>query len=946
MKGYILVKGQFSGASIDDLKPTLLGITDPTNHRNTVSLFDIMSNMRIAQTVYNLGLKLNATSYLINPDMGIQYFGVTYTFRESINRDAFTEITIPVDLWNILDENDNLVEEEIGAVCAAIRKACPDLNDTSVIESMAKKLAMDGYNLLLEQFNVSTGNAEGTQLYLQEGTLTGDTIKNLIINQPSINRDNVMRAPTEKIPLNVPSFYDLICYTKYKEAQVEKELLEFGSVDDGDDESPEGYETEDTASYDTTSYFGGGDISYKDIYKPYYSYEARTTLTHPNGAEVPLINPDTIKVANVTQFWEVYPADQIPEDAFGRCADGTKYHLNDLTGHPENNHLELQTNETPYYRSLVELLKVAISIEHNALSDEIYNEVSDRYSEVVEEYCKTLAEQAFNLMWCHTGTTQAIYPNDYEDPDSKDDGDDTSADVVTYINLHCHYGTILPSNDRSSYVFQPFYKNLGLDSDAAIRNELRVKLPRLYLGFDGNSEIGIHHDGALVGYVNQNPSNRRWIDTLIRLLRWGERKPSMLSWEHLDATESDVATNKYWNLNTASVSTHDGNIDNHTPVTNERIGNPYELVAVVYADIIMPKGAYENVYGPSGFDGGQINVHVPIGVKLQSKYESGDMYKITYEDIFTYHSKIKNGNPNDARGHIVFDGANYVDITGDIGTLVPQESLVTAMRLIDAKSITQTIDGRETLFAINVSSNPELIEKRGKILERFSDTTAALEYRTKSTLQHIFNSISQFTLIAMQANFLTVGKKFAESVTGGVTGALGINPENARIVYEFLARFVKLNYVPVTGDGDGVCDLAFILKMIDGIENPATTEEPAEDEEPCWIDFLRVVGDKAEQYVFCELKTPYGIAPVCLALSRDRANKQLVFLSHKELDYLKDRGYKAIIKTVNYEKKYQDTFARAVQLWNSKGKNVTTCQHGNTLISSNEAMRLISEFLA
>ncbi len=937
MKGYIVVTGQFSATSDTDLRPTLLGIIDPTNYKNTVSLYDILSNTRIARTIFNMGLKLTATSCAIRDT--IQYFGVTYTLRENINPKVFTEVNIPIDIW-YMDESD-LTEDTMAAMRRIIRTVCPDFSDNTVLDTVIKKLALDSYKLLYGQFDATSNNAEVTQYYLQEGTINGDPIKNISVLYPRTVTENVMHNPTDEIPLTVPSFYDLVCYNKYKQAETERALREFGNVGD-DDTVVE--EEEDVTS--TTSFFSQEDISYTDIYTPHCSYSAKTTIPSATGVEIPVINPASFRIQKVTQFWEVYPAAQIPEGAFGKREDGSVYRLNDLTGHPDNNHMGLQTNERRYYNDLVDLLKVAISIEHNALSEEVYQENSDRYSEVVEDYCKTLSEEAFNLMWCHTGTTQAVFPKGAEAEEAPED-DDQSSEVVTIIDLHCHYGKIV--SDGKSYVYQPFYQNMGLDSDIAIRNELKTKLPRLYLGFDGNEEGGfVHHEGALVGFVQQNPSNRRWIDTLIRLLRWGERKQSMLSWERLDGTDSGTTTTKYWNLNTASVSTHDGNIDNHTPVVNEKIGNPYELVAVVYADIIVPKGAYENVYGPSGFDGGVINVHVPVGVKLQSTYETGDMYKIIYEDIFTYHDKIKSRNVDDARGHIVYNGEDYVDVTGNSGTTIPEEFLKITNDLIEAKSISQVVeDNKEMLLVFNVNSNLEIAEKRRKIISNFTDANAAVAFRDQAATKNIFNSIYQFTLIASQANCLMVGKKFSETLTvGNFAGSLGINPENARIVYTFLNRLCKLNYNPTTIGNKPACDLRFILNRLDEADVPQqeTTEV---NTDPCWIDFEKTIGARASAYAFCELKTELGIVPIAFAISRDRANKQFVFLTRKELEYLQDK-YKSdvMIKTVAYEQKYKNAFMKAIQLWNSKGKNLTGCQHSNMFISSNAAMKVISEFLA
>lgn len=944
MKGYVIVNGQFSTTSITELRPTILGIVDPTNYKNVISLRDILMNKRLAATVYNLGLKLIATSYPIREST--QYFGVTYSFRENINTDIYTETQIATDIWD-MDEAD-LSDAVIAQIKATLKSVCTNFDDTELMY-VIKKLTSDSYKLLFEQFDTTTNGTEATQYYLQEGTINGDPIKNITVLYPRTVTETVMHSPTDDIPLTVPSFYDLMCYSKYKQAELERDFMYSGTTDDDDDVTEEDItDTELAKISEETNYFSQKEVSYTDIYKPHYSYAARVTVTTQKGIEIPIINPTTVRVQKVTQFWEVYPASQIPDIAFGKKDDNTPYHLNDLTGHPENNHLGLQSNEKRYYNELENLLNVCISIEHNALSEEVFVENADRYSEVLEDYLKTLSEQAFNLLWCHTGTTQSVYPDsiDSEDTISDNDTNDSSANIEVTINLHCHYGTILTVGNKCK--FQPFYQNMNANDDLAIRNELKCKLPRLYLGFDGNAESGfVHHNGALVGFIQQNPSNHRWIDTLIRLLRWGERKPTVLSWESLSG-EDKVTANKYWNLNTASVSTHDGNIDSHKPIIDSVTGNCYKLMAVVCADISIPKGAYEKIYGPSKYEGGSINVHVPIGVKLQVNYEEENMHKIVYEDIFTYHEKIKNGNPDDARGHIVYDGSDYIDITKAVGMIIPEEDLNTTVQCIDVKTYSgHTDDNKEVLLVFNVNSNLEIAEKRRDIISKFTDVNAAITFRDQVASKNLFNSIQQFTIMAAQANCLLVGKKFAETLSlGSLTGSLGINPENARIVYTFLNRLCDLSYNPVMLGNTPACDLKAILTKLD---KPAERTETVvlEQEDPCWVDFKNTIGANPAGFVFCELKAETGILPVAFAITRDKANKLFVFMTHDELDYLRKKYTNSfIIKTMNYEQKYKNAFVKAVMVWNAAGKNIDKCKHSNMIIASNKAMQVISDVIS
>ena len=929
MKGYLIITGHLSTTAEMGYKPTILGIVDPTNYRNTISLKDILTNKRIARTVYNLGLRLTATGYPIMDT--IQYLGVTYEFRESINTSVFTEVSIPADAWDM--GPDDITEDTIELFRKELRNTCPEFDDAAM-NFVITKLTSDAYNILLGQYTATSGGGEAEEYYLQEGTMNGEAVKNVSILYPRAAGELIMYSPTDDIPFVVPSFYDLVSYKKYEEALVNKDLQSTADLDEptcDDDDSME-------KSISETSFFSQKDLVYTDIYLPYNSYPARTKVISENGIEIPIINPTSVKVQKVTQFWEVNPASVIPEAAYGRKDDGTAYGINDLIGHPENNHLELQPNERRYYNELKELLEVCCSIEHNALSDEVYQQNSDRYSEVLEEYLKTMSEQAFNLMWCHTGTTQSVYPEG-ANADDDDDFSDESGTIIVEYKLHCHCGTVLP--DGKGFRYQPFYQNMGLGSDAAIRTELKAKLPRLYLGFDGSEEGGfVHHEGALVGFVQQNPSNLRWIDTLIRLLRWGERKQCMLSWEPLDGTSAD--TTKYWNLNTASVSTHDGNIDNYLPVNDEQTGNPYNIIAVVCADINVPKGAYEQAYGPSGFEGGVISVHVPIGVKLQVNYAEEGVHKIVYEDIFTYHDKIRSTSPDDRRGHIVFDGENYIDVSNEYGTLIPEEPLFRAVQSLEMKSYSERVDGKDLLFVFRANSNCEITEKRNEIYSHFTDVAAAIAFKNSAATKNIFNSIQMFCTMAAQANCLIVGKRFAETLSA--TGSLGINPENARIVYTFLDRLVRLAYTSVPAEGTTACDLATVLKTIDSKPTNNTKEESTAVD-PCWEDFQKFIDVQPTDFIFCEMMTPAGPLPAVFGLKRDKSAKQFLFLSADEFKQLKAKYPNLICKNIQYEDKYKQAFTKAVIAWNASGKNFTNCKHANMVMSSNAAMKIISDLL-
>lgn len=961
MKGYVLVMGQFNTRlgidSTVDLRPILLGVIDPTNIRNTISITDIFTNKRISEVLYNLGIRFDVNSYAIyhggtnqssDYKKRMHYFGPVPVFREQINTDAFSIAKVETDVWDM----DPVTEELYTEFKRALSNVCDDFDDTD-FKYVIDKLALDTNLFIYQQYQVSTeGKAPESEYYMFEGNIIGEPVSNmhtLHSKGRSLKDSNPrMNYPIDAIPFTVPSFYDLMTHNKY-EKMMSKNITDM--QDSGDVITNDMLDEE-------TSLFSNTDISYEDLYKPFASVTA-STMTMMNGTPVPLINPQSINVQSVTPFWDVYPASNIIEKGFGTKPSGEKYHMSDLTGHPELNHLPLQENEKEYYDSLVNLLTVALCIEYNALSDEVYRDIADvKYSKTVEEYCKTLAEEAFNTMWCHTGTTQQIFPNYFDDSDNDDEVFET-----TY-RLPCRYGDVVDTSGincqfESKFDYIAKKAHNGDELNQIISTELRTNLPRLNEGFDGNSEPDFkHYSGALVGYVEENTSNKRWIDALIRLLRWGERKPSMLTHEPLTGEGNSSTNDKYWNLNTTSISSHDGNMESRNPIINPETGNEFNLIGVVSADITIPKGTYQNCYGVPDFEvpGGVISVHVPVGVIFEVRMEGTNFYKTIYEDIFTYHNKLQKGY---SRGNIAYKDGSYVDVTGYTGMEIAEVPLQTITASLD-KGTLSNIEERinpdtgetmrdEVIIKVQVSACAEIELMRGEIMKKFIDPKLATAYKEQSESKNIFNSLDIFIKMPSKENFLRLGKNFNDTLIYPGTSLAGINPENARIVYDVLNHYCGLNYTPKTVGATNTCDLEMILHKLDEV----TEVKSAEETDVCWTKFLEIIDRKPDSYIFCKLKLDDKILPVGFGLSKDKSDSTFIVVSSEEIDYLKQR-YNITPKSIAYAAKYKKYFDRALKLWNSLGKTLkesrvpATFKDTETVIvySSNKVMPLVIKTFA
>lgn len=967
MKDYILVTGKYSlDAKATVFKPMLLGLVDVHDPKNTVSIRDILLNRRISEVLYNMGiaLKAEADTATVTTTPCVVY-GINFDVREHINTSVYAIANVQTDIWSLDYVSDGTKEQIFADFKEALNGYCDNFTEEDY-EYIISKLALDSNLFIYCQTDDSyaSENNINTNYIIYGGRVVGDRVRNLTTITPkgfNIAVAETMANPTDDIPFSVPSFYDLVCYKKYNKKIAQEDVLNADNAAGSDDYvADNGYMDASSA----TSFFSNNDKgenenndgpNYMDIYEPFDSDSAKIMFSI-NGFSIPKISDTSIRVAGITRFWRVHPAKNIPSEAFEVNPQGKRYVLEDLIGHANLNSLPLQSNEMRYYKDLENLLKIAISIEYNAISEEKYNTVSGEISKVVEEYCKTLAEQAFNLMWCHTGTTQPVSEKEY------DSGNDSNSDdTVAIFNLHCWHGSIRSTlvDGILTYKFIPFYAEGISNKDtqsAELQTRLATELPRLYMGFDGDLEPGFkHHDGALVGYVNERSDNHRWIDALIRLLRWGERKPSMLTNEPLkDGTGK--GTGKYWNLNSASISSHDGNISDREPEISSITGNSYNLSGIVYCDVKVPKGTYTSYYPNSPLVkdlGSVIDIHLPIGVLLEEKMKDCDFYKSTFEDIFTYYNKIISG---EKRGQIKYENDKFVSMFGEDDRVEVNEIELSQM-LESFKEKTHCISnpdtGEDMVLEFFISSNAEIIQSRNEITKKLSEITTIQAYKAECSSVNIFNSMNVFANSPFGEIILRIGKKFSESKVYPTNNISDVRAEMARIVYDYLDKFGQLRY---TATIDNKYSVISILEKLKETSDNAMANASVSTGDDCFDDYYKIVGANVNGYSFVQLAVKDKKLPVIVCIGRDRANPAFVVTSTEDYEKLKSMlGTDISIVSESLSKRYLTILKSAVTCWNKCGKHLDKCSYDITqsngskykmIISSNKAIQLSAKLLS
>ena len=984
MKNYVILYGKLSSFDqSNQVYTTVVGMVDPSNPDNVLSIKDMCCNRRIVEVLYNMGIAFEVTNYKSihavyggNGEVGESVYSCfKHVIREGANPDCFNAIVIDgLDVWDydMADGKDGVAEgyfstkeEQQNAIDSAtmlfktvLREYCPDYTDDDY-STISCKIRLAANIFYYDQYMNLTGTLS-YPYYLMGGSVTTPDViqKNIRFIDDTGSRalqsylNANVQTPISDIMFEVPSFFDLACTKNYKKDSQERVLSGIGMDDDEQSMNDVENNVEQTSFFSKKSENKG---DYTDLYLPIECRNAITEIFDGNDT-IPLINPKRINVARVTKYYRVCPATEIPEEEYGIKSGGESYGLNDLIGNVSNNHLLLQDSEKGFYNKLCNLVKVGICIEHNLLSDNVFNKSYSNaiFSEVAEDYLKTLSEQWYNLNWCHTGMTQPIYANNELFDDDELTGGDDSVEIA--VKFPCMCGRFEYDSNLSQYVFVNAFSDAinTAKSEAEISSNvsmtIRSRMPRLYLGFDGSEEMNfVHHDSALCGYVNLLGYNLRWVDTLIRLMRWGERKPTMLSYEHLDGTEFDVnvelsdnvpaetdsavtvnSQNKtkstYWNLNTGELSKNDGDIDGLKSIVNEKTGNAFDILSIVKVKLTVPIGIYKQIYGEPDFSvaGADIIVNVPLGIVFQETKEGGTVHNVFYEDIFTYYDKLKRG---ERRGHLICENGKIINYEPEKGMIIPEMDLtadvITTMnagRFDNQDEVT----GKIMMYRVFVESNPDILTSRNAISSKFTDSYRKQAYDNQAKVANTFNSFCIFRdVYGIQESMLKNGKKF--NSTGVPFETMGYSLENARIVYLLFDKYVRLNYSSVIEDNISFCDMETLFNNLDKLNEKKVIGENqiSKDNYDSWDEFEKMVESEKGMFIPRLLTSKQQQLPVGLLIHSDRSVKKIALVattkSNNQMAMLMKKGLlqnNTNLEQVALSEKYIKILSAVLASWN------------------------------
>ena len=947
--------------------PVLLGLIDTTNVRNTVSCRDILTNTRICKTVYNLGLELTCNGYLFSNANNSWLLGLTVNLRSNIDSTAFKIISVEEDIWNYEDIVDDVSNPNIVQFKQDIKTNLRDDVSDEELTAVVQKLFRDTSTVVMDQYSYTADGVTPTDHsidYKLSGCIySGERMDNVQTDLAPISigvKKLPMENETDDIPFPVPSFYDIMCSNRYFKNKEMQERMSDGDSDD-DDEVIDSRLASTELFSDSTKI--SNDYSFESIYLGENIITASPYLIANADIDIPLINPKTVNVASVTPFWNVMPAVKLPPASFNKRTDESFYKLEDLIGSDSNNNLKLQDNERSFYNAFSSLLEVAIGIEYGAISEELYQENKDKKSHIVEDYLRTMSQEAFDLMWRHTGTTSATYTDD-----GADDSSSEVNEVVTYMKLPCLYGEVHKDSDSGRFVFE---NKLFRDPSEVTNADryIHAVMPRLGLGFDGGARVSnsIKKDnsdnsglGGLAGFVERNPSNKRWIDAYIRLLRWGSRKPTKLSLERLvddDTTPIELTDPKYWDLNTSASSMHDGIIDNLVPVVDKETGSEYVLDRIiVQPNFNIPVGILKSTYG-NVFDylGNQteLNINLPIGVVLRKSYKDSTVETTIFEDIFTFYNKLKKGDT--PYGPIKYkDNSTFMTFNDYNNLFVDVTTLSDILDTLGTRSdVIYDDTGKPYTIYYNISTNADVVKARTVVSNSIVDAFIKKSYKEQCEHISLFTAFSEFSVHPSKKSYVEDGK------TLSTNPAMVIKPdESHRLVYQYLDKYCQIpceikviEETEVTSQYNGselinveenitksCVDIIDVLNNIEkmyakvkavpeSIVNKNANANVSED--ICWDEFKALITSNPNGYKFRGFTVNNTDYPFMLGCSLDRANMKYLVLTTEDLHKLEEEFNITLqcVKapfTLSDKKKFFEIQKNILRYYQSIGRNLTS----------------------
>ena len=406
-------------------------------------------------------------------------------------------------------------------------------------------------------------------------------------------KDTVMLSPTDELAFSVPTYEEM--YAVYS-----KSTQQDANTDD-DSEDSDGMNllalamSAQAAGEQLTNNFGG-DMAVSGLAG---MMNARPTF----GDLDPHIDLEYIRVNQSFPYYDSIHFRDILQNP--RCA----YNIPEsyIAGDPANNLLPIQPNEQRYYDALVARIREGIAIEQGLVTDEEIDQCIDKgiTSTIVNMYLADMARLAFRLNWTHTGSV--VIPVEETVGDSDSDNEESADGAFP-----------------GYYTFD-FIKGERVSCSA----ELQAKV-NSYEFIDGFSRVRQYVDFTTL-------NSYKWAEALIRLLRWGERKPSCLCIKNHSSDRQE-----YLDLNSLEPTTFAGTLEDLKPVINAD-GSHYTLAGGIWLG--YNKEVIEDIDGLNRVTGFELDKSPKFlaGIVLRTNYVDAEIYRLEFMDIFTAVSQLMSG---------------------------------------------------------------------------------------------------------------------------------------------------------------------------------------------------------------------------------------------------------------------------------------------------------------
>lgn len=354
------------------------------------------------------------------------------------------------------------------------------------------------------------------------------------------------------------------------------------------------------------------------------------------------INASTIKVKSVFEFYDCCNIEEAVAN-YQEVNPRVIINVQDIKGYAANNLLPVQSNELNFFIGLRNLVFEGICTEKKLITINELNEALNKgiTSEIVDEFIQDMCQDAYTLNWKHTGHVENT-----DDEDSDDSGDSTTVTLLTG-----HYRVLIDSSGKL------YRKPESVVEENTGNTEAMVGIETFPSGWQ-----------HIRTYISSSVANSLgWAETLIRLLRWGSRKPDALS------VPTSVGKRLFLNMQSLAVSDFSGDFSRLTPISYTNIdgtSTTYVLDGIIHSGI-----------NPSSLDyirtatGVQLqdNINTPCGLIL-STFTRERIVRQTFMDIFTAAMLISSGNvsilgvsfDNCTKKFVISDEIFHVGFNNDI----------------------------------------------------------------------------------------------------------------------------------------------------------------------------------------------------------------------------------------------------------------------------------------